>query len=300
MKRVIPVTYLCLLFPLTLPAQEIPLMHHFLMNRDIVALAQAGYGEQTIIDTLLAKPNRFDTNADALVDLAAHGISERVVEAMMLAAACGQGCAQDMEKVRQAEAHAAEQQLPIAAKGVAYRTTLDIRADVRCPMADAALSLVSGKLPSGLRLTMDGLDGTPLETGHFRFTVRIRDGCTSRTRMFELEVTGKPILQASPDQIAFTAKVSGQKLAPRAFLVSSTWPNLPYHVEKQSADWLEVNLTSGRTPPADSALTADTVTLTADPSKLKPGTYRGALLVSTPGGANVQTIPVVLVVGGGE
>jgi hypothetical protein len=299
MKRVIPVTYLCVLFPLTLNAQEIPLMRHFLMNRDIVALAQAGYSEQTIIDTLLAKPNRFDTNADALVDLAAHGISERVVEAMLLAT-CGQGCAEDIEKLRLAEAHAMEQQLPVAAKGVAYRTSLDIRSDVRCPMADAALSLVSAKLPPGLKLTMDGLDGTPLETGHFRFTVRIGNGCSSRTRTLDLEVTGKPVLEASPDQITFSAKVTGQKPAPRVVLVSSTWPDLPYRVEKQNADWLEVNLASGRTPPANSALTGDMVTLTADPSKLQPGTYRGALLVSTPGGANLQSVPVVLVVGGRE
>jgi hypothetical protein len=299
MKRVIPVTYLCLLFPLTLPAQEIPLMRHFLMNRDIVALAQAGYSEQTIIDTLLAKPNHFDTNADALVDLAAHGISERVVEAMLLAA-CGQGCGTSMEKLRAPEAEAVEQQLPVAARGVAYRTSLDIRSDMRCPMADATLSLVSGNLPPGLRLTMDGLDGTPLETGHFHFTVRLRNGCSSTTRMVELEVTGKPILQASPDQITFTTNVTVQKPAPRAVLVSSTWPDLPYRVEKQNADWLEMNLTSGRTPAANSALTADTVTLNADPSKLRPGTYRGTLLVSTPGGANVQTIPVILVVGGRE
>jgi hypothetical protein len=170
MKRMIPVTHLCLLIPLALSAQEIPLMRHFLINRDIVALAQAGYSEQTIIDTLLAKPNRFDTNADALVDLAAHGISERVVEAMLLVVACGQGCAEGMEKFRVVEAHVLEQELPVAAKGVAYRTSLDIRSDVRCPMADAALSLVSGKLPPGLRLTMDGLDGTPLETGRDRKT----------------------------------------------------------------------------------------------------------------------------------
>jgi hypothetical protein len=300
MKRMIPVTHLCLLIPLALSAQEIPLMRHFLINRDIVALAQAGYSEQTIIDTLLAKPNRFDTNADALVDLAAHGISERVVEAMLLVVACGQGCAEGMEKFRVVEAHVLEQELPVAAKGVAYRTSLDIRSDVRCPMADAALSLVSGKLPPGLRLTMDGLDGTPLETGRFRFTIRVGNGCSSRTRTLDLEVTGKPILETSPDQITFTAKVTGQNPAPRAVLVSSTWPDLPYRVEKQNADWLEVNLAGGRTPPANSALTADTVTLTADPSKLKTGTYRGTLVFSTPGGANVQTIPVVLVVSAGE
>jgi hypothetical protein len=205
-----------------------------------------------------------------------------------------------MEKLHAAEAHAVEQQLPVAAKGVAYRASLGIRSDARCPMADTALSLASGKLPPGLRLTMDGLDGTPLETGHFRFIVRASNGCSSRTRTLTLEVTGKPILQASPDQITFTSKVAGQKPAPRAVLVSSTWPDLPYQVEKQNADWLDVSLSSGRTPPAGSALTGDAVTLTADSSKLKPGTYRGALLVSTPGGANVQSVPVVLMVGGGE
>jgi hypothetical protein len=296
MKRLAP---LCMLAPLALTAQELPLTHHFLLNRDIVALAQAGYGEQTIIDTLLAKPNRFDTNTDALVELAAHGISERVVEAMLLAA-CGQRCAEEMPKFCALESHVAEQQLPVAAKGVAYRTSFDIRTDVRCPLADPALSLVSGRLPPGLRLTMDGLDGAPLETGSFRFTVRTGNGCSSRTRTFDLLVTGKPILLASPDQVTFATKTAGQKPSPRAVLVSGTWPDLPYRVEKENADWLEVSLHSGKTPSANSALTGDTVTLVADPSKLMPGTYRGALLISTPGGASVQRVPVVLAVGVGE
>jgi hypothetical protein len=290
---------LCLLAPLALIAQELPLTHHFLLNRDIIALAQAGYSEQTIINTLLAKPNRFDTNTDALVDLAAQGISERVVEAMLMAA-CGQGCAEGSAKLRTMKSQVVEQPLPVAVKGVAYRTSLDIRSDIRCPMADPALSLVSGKLPPGLRLSTDGLDGTPLETGRFRFTIRVGNGCSSRTRTIELSVTGKPILLASPDQITFSAQTTGQKTPPRAILVSSTWPDLPYRIEKQNADWLEVSLESGRTPSADSALTGDTVTLIADPSKLTPGTYQGALLISTPGGASVQSVPVALVVGVGK
>jgi hypothetical protein len=293
MKRIVPVIYLCLLAPPGLPAEEIPLVRQFLVNRDVVALAQAGYGEQTIIETILAKPNRFDTNTDALVELAAHGISERVVEAVLLAKACAPGCPQGIENLRGEAGHDTARQLPVAAKGVAYRALLDTRIDVRCLMAYITLSLASGELPPGLRLTMFGLEGVPLETGRFPFTVRVGNGCGSRIRAWELEVTGKPILEASPDEILFR----GEK-GPRAILVSSTWPNLPYHVEKQNADWLEVSLNSGRTPPAGSALTGDMVTLRADPSKVKPGTYRGALVFSTPGGANVQTVPVVLMAGG--
>jgi hypothetical protein len=119
-------------------------------------------------------------------------------------------------------------------------------------------------------------------------------------RTWEVEVTGKPILEASPEEITLTSKVPGEKPAPRAVLVSGTWPDLPYRVEKRNADWLEVSLTTGRTPPAESALTGDMVTLTADPTKLKPGTYRGALLISTPGAASVRTVPVTLMVAGAE
>ncbi len=299
MKPMKSVIQSCLILPLALAAQQLPLVRQFLVNGDVVALAEAGYSERTIVEMMAAKPNRFDTNADALVDLAAHGISERVVEAMLLAKTCGPECLRNKESRRGNTSQSEASRLPVAAKGVPYRASLDWHADPRChPVADEVLALAGGALPPGLQLTMLGLEGVPAQTGNFRFTVRTGNGCISRTRNWEVEVTGKPILEASPEQITFTSKAPGEKPAPRSMLVSSTWPDRPYRVEKQNADWLEVHLNTGRTPAANSALTGDTVTLAADPSKLEPGTYRGSLVVSMPDAANVKTIPVSLVVGG--
>ena len=66
---------------LHVPAQQ----RRFLLNRDIITLAKAGFTEQAIIDTIRATPNRFDVTTGALVALAAQGISQRVVEALLVA-----------------------------------------------------------------------------------------------------------------------------------------------------------------------------------------------------------------------
>ncbi|MBV8732466.1 MAG: hypothetical protein JO336_21865, partial [Acidobacteriia bacterium] len=249
-----------------LPAQEGPQARRFLENRDVLTLAQAGYDEQTIIDTLLAKTNRFDTATAALAELASQGVSQRILQAMLLAKACNppsdlpgnrpQSCGPAVAALRSFGTHIAAGDLPLAAKGIPYRASIDMRTDGRCPVSDVSLALVKGTLPAGLNLTMSGLDGVPLETGRFHFTLRAKTPCTTAVRSLELFVTGKPILEVSAGEVTFT---SGPGLVPPAktILVSSTWPNLSYHVEKHNADWLEVRLDRGRTPEADSPLTGD-------------------------------------------
>src|SRR5689334_22805427 len=80
---------IALLLASGLVAQQHPLQRQFLVNRDVVALARAGFGEQTIIDMILVKPNRFDTAAEALAALAAQGISQRIVQVMLVVKKCG-------------------------------------------------------------------------------------------------------------------------------------------------------------------------------------------------------------------
>jgi hypothetical protein len=150
MKRLIQLA----LLPLALAAQNLPLARHFLVNGDIVALAQAGYSERTILETLAAKPNRFDTNAEALVGLAAQGISERIVAAMLLAKSCGPECLQKFEGHRIDTSQGEAARLPVAAKGVPYLATLNWRAEPRCPAADAVVSFAGGALTPGLKLTL--------------------------------------------------------------------------------------------------------------------------------------------------
>jgi hypothetical protein len=80
---------LAALGPLRLAAQQHPQVRHFLVNRDVVALAKAGFNEQIIIDTIRAMPNRFDITTQALAVLSEQGLSQRVVEAMLVAKTCG-------------------------------------------------------------------------------------------------------------------------------------------------------------------------------------------------------------------
>ncbi|MBZ5609102.1 MAG: hypothetical protein LAP38_12645 [Acidobacteriia bacterium] len=72
-----------------LSAQQHPQQRHFLLNRDVVALAKAGFSEQVIIETIRVTPSRFDVRTDALAALSGQGISQRVVEAMLVAKTCG-------------------------------------------------------------------------------------------------------------------------------------------------------------------------------------------------------------------
>lgn len=82
--------------------------------------------------------------------------------------------------------------LPTAIEGTSYSQIL--RADT-----SARWEVVAGSLPSGMRLSSDGvLSGTPAEAGSFAFTVRATQtsGLSSRTgeESFTLEVTPRLVL----------------------------------------------------------------------------------------------------------
>ena len=89
MRRIAFAIALLLLGFQGLSAQQHPQRRLYLLNRDVVALAKAGFTEQIIIETIRARPNRFDIATDALVLLSGQGISQRVVEAMLFAKTCG-------------------------------------------------------------------------------------------------------------------------------------------------------------------------------------------------------------------
>ncbi len=188
-------------------------------------------------------------------------------------------------------------ELPLAAKGLHYSVPFYTYVDGRCDRGNASLSLTGGTLPKGLALEASGLEGVPREIGLFHFTIRAENLCAVATRAFEMTVTGRPILEAAPDEIAFACLTHGPAPAPKTILVSGTWPSLPYRAEARNADWLRVKQGFGVTPDPDSAMTGDVVTLTVDVAKLEPGTYRGWVLFRTRNGANAPAVPVVLVVG---
>lgn len=307
MIRVFTIALLLLAVVVRLPAESHPIRRNFLLNRDIVALAQAGFDEQTIINTMLVKPNRFDTSLAALRELASQGISERIVQVMLVAknskpaSVFERGALLLPGRVTATYGPQAlgfvQRELPMAGRGVPYNAPIETQVDGRCPNGNATMSIASGALPHGVELTMLRLEGTPRETGRFHFTIRAMNNCAVVSRAFELVVMGKPILETGPDQVSFSCQTPAHAAAQRTILVSSTWPSLPYTVETKNAPWLRAAQENGVTPDADSALTGDVVTLTADPAGLKPGTYRGSVVFRTRYGANAPSVAVVLLVG---
>jgi hypothetical protein len=199
------------------------------------------------------------------------------------------GCGHAQVRIRTVE-------LARAVKGVSYRAPIETLVDGRCEHSDPSYSLVSGALPKGLELVSSGLDGTPKEMGLFRFVLRAGNPCGADVRALELLVTARPILRADPEQLAFESRADGPAPGIRTIRVTSTWPDLPYSVRTDGADWLVAWPARGATPDTGSAISADLVTIRVDPSKLAPGVYRASLILSTWQGANTPEIPVVLTV----
>jgi len=60
-----------------------------LTNRDIVTLADAGFGEEFIVEMIGTSRPEFDTAADAIADLKKHGVKEDIIRAMRTARPSG-------------------------------------------------------------------------------------------------------------------------------------------------------------------------------------------------------------------
>ena len=186
------------------------------------------------------------------------------------------------------------ERLPWAIIGHPYRAEIDTGLDDRCTAADVRLRLVGGSLPPGLNLGVFGLEGTPREAGRFQFTIRAANQCIAVEKTVELFVTGKPVLDVSPGELAFEYHVGGALTKARVVLVTSTWPVLPYSVSVNGTEWVHAEPASGVTPDSGSALRGDAVTVRIHPEKLNPGTYRTTLVFSAWMGANAPEIPVTL------
>jgi hypothetical protein len=186
------------------------------------------------------------------------------------------------------------EQLPWAMVGQPYRAQIDMGLDDSCMAADVRFMLAGGSLPRGLNLNVVGVVGTPREVGRFQFTIRAQNQCIAVEKTIELFVTGKPVLDVSPAELAFEYHVGGALPKARVVQVTSTWPNLPYGVTASGTEWLQAEPASGLTPDTGSALRGDAVTLRIHPEKLNAGTYRTTLVFSTWMGANTPEIPVTL------
>jgi hypothetical protein len=184
-------------------------------------------------------------------------------------------------------------ELPWAAIGVDYRVTIQTLVDGRCLESNPQLSVIAGALPRGLALQGDWLTGVPKELGTFHVRVRGVTGCGAAEQDYVLQVTGRPILRISPEEIVFEYHVGDAPPEPQGVLVSSTWPELPYSVTA-TASWLHLQPEEGITPYSGAALAGDRVTLRVLINDLPPGVYEARLLFTAHQSASVPAIPVKL------
>jgi hypothetical protein len=54
-----------------------------LTNRDVETLADAGFSEEFIVETIVASRPEFDTTASAMAEMKKHGVNENVIRAMV-------------------------------------------------------------------------------------------------------------------------------------------------------------------------------------------------------------------------
>jgi hypothetical protein len=184
-------------------------------------------------------------------------------------------------------------ELPWAALGSDYRAPIQTLGDGRCALGDIVLSVVEGVLPEGLRVEGDWVAGIPKEIGIFRFRLRAANNCAMAEQVYALEVTGKPVLRVSPEELVFEYRAGDAAPRPQNVLVSSTWPELPYSVTGE-ANWLRVHLRAGVTPYSGSGFSSDAATVEVVPQDLKPGVYQATLIFFAPQGATPPRVPVKL------
>jgi len=82
MKMRFPIVFGLLALAAACGAQTAAPPRNTLTNRDVVTLADAGFGEEFIIETIGASRVEFDTTADGLAELKKHGIKEDIIRAM--------------------------------------------------------------------------------------------------------------------------------------------------------------------------------------------------------------------------
>lgn len=187
-------------------------------------------------------------------------------------------------------------ELPRAAVKTPYSVSIRTVVTSRCPVSDVSLSLESGALPPGMELGLEGVAGVARKLGLYKFTLRAANGCGETSRSYSLLVTGKPILEVSPEQLAFVYRIGGPQPPSRMILVSGSWPDLPYSVTQATPEWLSVRPADGTTPSEGAARTADPIEVAVRTEGLKPGIHNAELRVWTAAGANVEKIPITLTV----
>jgi hypothetical protein len=167
----------------------------------------------------------------------------------------------------------------------------------------------SGNLPPGLSLTPNGLlSGTFSQSGDFNFTINITETLTYQGQVlidesfpipFSISITGYtgPALTVAPSSITLSLMQSGPALTQSVTLTnhgSQAVQASASATTNSGGNWLSA-AAPGSVQPAGSAA----VVVTADPSKLQPGTYSGTVTISVTGAA-ASTVSVLAVVTGSQ
>ncbi len=155
--------------------------------------------------------------------------------------------------------------------------------------------VVQGALPAALTLSPDGLvSGTATEAGGFQFTYSVTDSRGNvATRACSLRIIGP--LEVSPTAITLTAPSGGQPVAQdiSAITAAAGAAFTPSASTQFGGAWLRVTANGPRTP----ALAR----VTADPSSLPPGLFRGQIAIDTTDATNrTLSIPVTFTVTAAE
>ena len=70
------------LFAAACNAQDAGPSGNVLTNRDVVTLADAGFGQEFIVEIIGTSRTEFDTTADAIAELKKHGVKDDIIRAM--------------------------------------------------------------------------------------------------------------------------------------------------------------------------------------------------------------------------
>jgi uncharacterized protein (TIGR03437 family) len=103
-----------------------------------------------------------------------------------------------------------------------------------------------------------------------------------------LSISGSPTFDLSTDSVALAAlEAQSQPVSSQVILTSGQNPPVNFELNVTASTWLTVTPLSGKTP--------TTVTVTANPSGLRPGNYAGSVIVSSDG-IPLRTIGVNLTI----
>ncbi len=152
----------------------------------------------------------------------------------------------------------------------------------------------SGSMPSAVEIRADAATLAP---GTYRGSVTFQAPAGSPPVQtvqvtFTVDPGDTPAFQAQPDALSFTL-VTGAPAQSKSVRVINTGPgSIPFSATiDPPAPWLAVNPASG----SISAASPASLTVTADPAMLAPGTYTSAILLIS-AAAPTRRIPVVLTV----